>query len=175
LTINLIDGGFVIVISPRGARQMKDEIEEIANRFRAVVERFIEEHRDFNRSSRGLCIGASLALQRALEYEGYHQSRDVRGKFQGHGHAWVEVQGKIVDVTRDQYGYFPPVFVADAPCPDYKEVTGDEEFDKQMGPDGDKEVLYIDDDQGEKCLGESTISIADKLFALYTAQYPKTS
>ena len=80
----------------------------------------------------GFCIPASLALRNALEESGYDDSRVVRGRFQNKGHAWVETQGKIIDIILDQFGGFPSICISDVGDMRYSAVTDDDEL-KNMG------------------------------------------
>jgi hypothetical protein len=146
---------------------MKDEIVLIATRLRAIAEAQIKKHNGLNGSFSGFCIAVSLALRGALEKKGY-QSRVVRGRFQNRGHAWVEAQGLIVDISLDQFsGCFPRVYVGDTPDTRYQEVIGDEEFEKQMGVAGDDVQWTYLDDQGEECPLGTTRSVARHLLAMY--------
>ena len=68
----------------------------------------------------------------------------VRGRFYKKGHAWVEMQGMIVDITQDQFGAsYPRVWIGDISDTRYSEVTGDEEFDKDMGIQGDNVIFSV--------------------------------
>jgi len=71
----------------------------------------------------GFCIPASLALRNALEESGYDDSRVVRGRFQNKGHAWVETQGKIIDIILDQFGGFPSICISDVGDMRYSAVS----------------------------------------------------
>ena len=142
----------------------------IARRVRAIAEAMIKKHNGL-KGFGGLCIAVSLALQRALEKRGY-RSRVVRGRFQGGGHAWVETQGLIVDVSLDQFGdCFPPVHVADS-SDGYKEVIGDAEFDNLMGVQGDDVQWTYEDGDGEECPLGTTSSFARDLLAMYDSAWP---
>jgi len=144
---------------------MNSEIVLIADRIRAIADAYIKQHNGLMGFA-GFCIAVSLALQGALEKKG-HQSRVVRGRFQGREHAWVEVQGLIVDVTLDQFGNcFPRVFVGDTPDARYQEVIEDEEFDKLMGVDGDDVQWTYKVDDDEECSLGTTSSVARDLLVM---------
>jgi|SRR5262249_27873270 len=140
---------------------MKDDIMQIATALRVVAEVYIGQHKCLERSCRGFCIAVSLALQAVLEKNGY-RSRVIRGRFEGRGHAWVETQDKIVDITLDQFGDYPRVCVVGISDTRYSEVTDDEEFEAQMGIAGDNvQWTYIDNQGEETPLGTTNSVVRD--------------
>lgn len=123
------------------AEVVAPEVERVALRARAFLE---PVWRSWYQSdgkpmsdcpSRGTCGRSSLFLQRALVHAGIpavwrsgspHGGRQI-GCFDGvnwHGHAWVETDGWIVDITADQFGG-PPVLVVQHPDARYRADTID--------------------------------------------------
>ena len=144
-----------------------DNIAEIATLMRKATEHYIRSREDMEQTMGGFCIAASLALRDALEESGYNDSKVVRGRFKNKGHAWVETQGKIVDITLDQFGGFPSVRVSGVGDMRYSEVTDDDEFMENMGPAGDRIPWTYIDHQGEECPLGTTCSVASKLLDIY--------
>jgi len=91
-----------------------------------VTKHYIRSNEGMEQTMGGFCIPASLALRNALEESGYDDSRVVRGRFQNKGHAWVETQGKIIDIILDQFGGFPSICISDVGDMRYSAVTDDE-------------------------------------------------
>ncbi|WP_319825504.1 transglutaminase domain-containing protein [Thalassovita sp.] len=106
---------------------IRQRIETIAKQVRRFLEpRWEEWHRHegsprLQAPSQGTCGRSSLFLREVLRAEGLmaefvagSPSEGQEGYWLGgawHGHAWVEVEGWIVDVTADQFGA-PPVIVS---------------------------------------------------------------
>jgi hypothetical protein len=82
------------------------KLRRIANSAREALDSVLRQYKPSN--TRGFCIAASKAL---VEASG--AGRVVRGTFKGSGHAWVEYEDKIVDLTLDQFGEYPPVVFLD--------------------------------------------------------------
>lgn len=149
---------------------MEMNIKSIATRMRAILDEFITRLEKWPKGSRGLCLPASIALQKIFENSGI-DSRVIRGKYDEFGHAWVEVNGSIVDITHDQFGpNYPDVFLGEI-NDKYKEVVNDQNYDREMGTGGDDEQINYIDDEGEETPLGTTISIANKLYTSYQRRY----
>lgn len=108
------------------ADAIRKRIELVAGQVRRFLEPQWEEWHRHEGSpslltpSQGTCGRSSLFLQEALRAEGLIAEFVAGSPSEGqqgywldgawHGHAWVEVDGWIVDVTADQFGA-PPVVV----------------------------------------------------------------
>jgi len=149
------------------SKEMQEQ-ERIARKLprSGLVQHYIRSNEGMEQTMGGFCIPASLSLRNALEESGYEDSRVVRGRFQNKGHAWVETQGKIIDITLDQFGGFPSVCISGVGDMRYSEVTDDDEL-KNMGLAGDSMDLTYSDHQGEECPLGTTCSVASELLDLY--------
>lgn len=79
---------------------------EHASRFRLAIVRSdpatsrLSTLRDF---PRGACRDASLLLAKYLQVKNCGRSLYVLGERHGHGHAWLQLQEFIIDITADQF------------------------------------------------------------------------
>lgn len=151
---------------------MNVEIQEIAATMRKVIDEWIARKPGLTKETKGFCIAASLALQQALAKRGY-RAEVIRGRFRDEGHARVNVENSIVDITLDQFGSeFPPICVFEGNAPDFSEgLEGQDAID--MGPQGDDGdwAYYSDTEFGrEQCpMGGTTRSVAQEFIELYLA------
>jgi hypothetical protein len=146
----------------------RDEIMAIASKLRKVADSYIKNREGLGGSIAGYCIAISLALKCVLEKNGFPSSV-IRGKFLDRGHAWVEIQGMIVDISQDQFGKLPSVWVSEVGDQRYTEVVDDEEFERDIGIGGDDVLWTYIDSEGEECPLGTTNSVASDLCAMYDA------
>ena len=97
---------------------MHRSIEELALSFRRACERVqLEQHDPFSHFPRGACGDASLLLSKFLRKHGFEEITYVCGVASEEddirSHAWLEIEGLLVDVTADQFPNHPgpPVLV----------------------------------------------------------------
>lgn len=88
------------------------EIKEIATKFRKMMEGLKSQSQPSMRSllpalesfPHGNCGDTSELLQKYLHYKGYSDVEYVNGQHGGmQTHAWLEVDGLIIDITADQF------------------------------------------------------------------------
>lgn len=90
----------------------KAAIVKIAN----AARKYAEEHcSDETSEAGGMCFLASQFIYDKLEKLGYEpviaEGEFVLGRGNSGDHVWVELDGMIIDVTADQFGKFPKVWV----------------------------------------------------------------
>jgi hypothetical protein len=97
---------------------LDEEIEREATRLRSALDRIDRAHweahniREFPRGSCGHCaemVGRFLREQ--LGIEAIYVSANFRMVHRNQGHAWVEYDGLVIDISADQFG-LPPVIVS---------------------------------------------------------------
>src|SRR3954468_22696680 len=79
-----------------------DEVFTIAKRVRAALDQFVQGLEGFGPGVTGMCIVGSLALEDALSGR-RSRPQVVRGRFAGLGHAWIELDDRVIDITADQF------------------------------------------------------------------------
>ncbi len=147
------------------------EFKSIAKTMRMAVDAWIAARKGWGNSV-GLCIPAALALCEALGRLGYSSSV-VRGHYQVGkveplGHAWVECDGMIIDLTADQFN-LPTVHVTSVGDESYFAMAAgaDSQFDRDMGPAGDTVLMTYRDKAGKEHPVGSSIDIRDDLISRY--------
>ena len=98
--------------------ELDEAIEREATRLRSALDRIDRVHweahhiREFPRGSCGHCaemVGRFLREQ--LGIEATYVSSNFRMDHGNQGHAWVEYDGLVIDISADQFG-MPPVIVS---------------------------------------------------------------
>ena len=110
--------------------------ELIASIVRLKMEELLgtEMFQDVSEDLCGACAICSVALCKSLKRFGYKADL-VHGMYQGYAcHCWVELDGKIYDMTATQFGIIEKVFITDIDDFDYLEkdyISNIDSFFKQ--------------------------------------------
>lgn len=104
-------------------KEKMEEIKELAERFRNLVDSFIKSDeivRTINFKEcfpYGQCLNTSQMLAKFYRDKGFDDVRVISGNKSTKpcSHAWIVVNGLIVDITADQFKdlNYPPVFVSE--------------------------------------------------------------
>lgn len=94
---------------------------KIAQKVRKKCEKYVKglENSIYGETLSCLCAVASKALQNELVEAGYN-TKLVYGNAFGDTHCWVELDGKIYDITATQFGVEEKVYVTDVNDEDYE-------------------------------------------------------
>lgn len=93
------------------------ELRHLATQFRAAIVRTEPRMRSIclEEFPHGACGDASLLLGEFLNEQGIAECEIVSGRLPGtqQTHAWLEVDGFIIDITADQFGKLPVIVTRD--------------------------------------------------------------